>query len=435
MVNKMELERDENLVTIKLFMKEKVGGLASVLDFFKEKGISLKNLSTRPAKKENADWEFVTSFVCPSDTTATELTKELSSQIGHDLYVAEAYDEVHDSSIDHWYPQQIQEIDRFASRVLSMGKDLSSDHPGAKDPVYRARRAELAEIAIKYSHGEKIPHVEYTEEERKTWSIVFENVEKMYETHACKEHRRALALMKESCGYSKDTIPQLQTLSEFLKGCSGFTLRPVAGLLRPRDFLAGLAFRVFHSTQYIRHGSVPLYTPEPDICHEVLGHVPLFADPDFAAFSQEIGLASLGASEEDIKKLEYNYWFTVEFGLVKENGKPKAFGAGLLSSFGELEYCLTDKPKILPYDPKVAQSVDHPITEYQPTYFLADSFASATVQFRNYALGLSRPFALRYNPYTQRIERIDSAESAAAHAKTIQDDMSALTRILVKISN
>ena len=184
------------------------------------------------------------------------------------------------------------------------------------------------------------------------------------------------------------------------------------GLLSVRDFLNALAFGVFHSTQYIRHSSLPLYTPEPDACHDLIGHVPLLADPKFARWTQELGLATLGASDADLNKLATLYWYTVEFGLCKQNNTIRAFGAGLLSSFGELEYCLSDKPQKMTMVLEEAAVKEYPITEYQPVYFVSESFDKMREQFAQFAAKVSenRGFSVRYNAYTQSVEVLDCNE-------------------------
>jgi len=179
----------------------------------------------------------------------------------------------------------------------------------------------------------------------------------------------------------------------------------------------------------------PMYTPEPDVCHVLLGHVPLFADPSFAQFSQEIGLASLGAPDDFVKKLATLYWFTVEFGLCRQDGQLKAFGAGLLSSFGELQYCLSDKPEVRAFEPAKTCEQEYPITCFQPVYFAADSFDDAKAKLRQFASTIPRPFSVRYNPYTQSVEVINTRQQVVNLTKDIKGDLSLLEEALAKVNS
>ncbi|XP_050516970.1 protein henna isoform X1 [Diabrotica virgifera virgifera] len=408
---------------------EEVGVLAKFLSIFKKHEVNLLHIESRPSSKTPDNYEFMVECA-PTGNLGAAIAdmKEISEYF---QIISRDYRDNKDTV--PWFPRRIRDLDRFANQILSYGAELDSDHPGFTDPVYRARRKYFADIAFNYKHGQKLPHVDYTKEETETWGKVFRQLTTLYPTHACKEHNHVFPLLVENCGYRADNIPQLEDISNFLKDCTGFTLRPVAGLLSSRDFLAGLAFRVFHSTQYIRHPSKPYYTPEPDVCHELLGHVPLFADPEFAQFSQEIGLASLGAPDDYIEKLATCFWFTVEFGLCRENGELKAYGAGLLSSFGELQYALELKSEIRPFEPVKTAEQKYPITEYQPVYYVAESFEDAKEKMIRYAATIPRAFGVRYNAYTQSIEVLDSKLQVQRLVNNIASEMCILTDSLRKL--
>ncbi|RHZ90290.1 hypothetical protein Glove_1g18 [Diversispora epigaea] len=419
------------LTTLLFSVEDRVGILDECLSVLKDLNISLTRIESRPSKTPGWDYDFFVDFNAEDSKQLTRVVEALriTKQV---KIVSTRTSEATEEQVP-WFPQKKSDLDTFANKVLEMGEELDSDHPGAKDQVYRTRRAEITRFAKTYRHGQPIPTVNYTPEEIATWGVVFRNLIKKYPTHACREHQHVFPLLQQNCGYKEDNIPQLEIVSKFLKDCTGFTLRPVMGLLSSRDFLNGLAFRVFHSTQYIRHHSKPFYTPEPDICHELLGHVPLFCDPDFADFSQEIGMASLGVSDEDIEKLSTIYWFTVEFGLCRQGGEIRAYGAGLLSSFGELEHCLSDKPEKRPFDPYKTAYQKYIVTEYQPIYFVADSFKDAQQKVRDFANTLKRPYSVRYNPFTEAIEVLDKKEKIVRHTQNIKNDMLILVDALERL--
>ncbi|KAI8582296.1 hypothetical protein K450DRAFT_228287 [Umbelopsis ramanniana AG] len=411
---------------------DEIGKLESCLAAIKSMNVSLTRIESRPSKTADWDYDFFIEFQAENQSQVVQVVEGLKKHTTQVRVIGSGTAVQGETSVP-WFPRKMSDLDSFAEKVLEMGEDLSADHPGANDPVYRKRRTEIVQIAKTYRTGQPIPHVEYTQQEVETWGAVFRKLTSMFPDHACREHQYVFPLLIQNCGYNDKQIPQLEQVSNFLKDCTGFTLRPVMGLLTSRDFLNGLAFRVFHSTQYVRHHSHPLYTPEPDVCHELLGHVPLFANPDFAAFSQEIGLASLGATDADLEKLATIYWFTVEFGVCREGEKVRAYGAGLLSSFGELEYALTDKPEKRPFDPQVTAVQKYPITQYQPVYFVAESFKDAQEKIRAFANQMERPFTVKYDPYTQSIEVLDSKEKVVKYAQNIRDDMRNLTMALEKL--
>lgn len=423
-------------MTLLFTIEDKPGSLEAVLRHFKDAGISLRHIESRPSRNFEWEYDFMAEFTCNNGEQISQLKKSLEG-VAKGVTVISKNPELAKTSVAAvpWFPRKLADLDGFATKTLECGSELTADHPGFTDAAYRARRAQITENAKSFRTGQSIPRIEYTTEEVNTWRTVYSKLVQMYPTHACKEHQYVFPLLIQNCAYGPNNIPQLEDISKFLKECTGFTLRPVMGLLSSRDFLAGLAFRVFHSTQYIRHHSKPFYTPEPDVCHELLGHVPLFADPDFAAFSQEIGLASLGASDEDVKKLATIYWFTIEFGLCKQEGELRAYGAGLLSSFGELEYCLTDEPGKAPFDPPKTALQPYPVTKFQPLYFVAESFKNAQERVRDFAATMDRPFSVRYNPYTQTIEVLDTKEKVLKFAASINSDMTTLMDAIAKLPN
>ncbi|CAK9803520.1 Tyrosine 3-monooxygenase [Anthophora plagiata] len=413
-----------------LRLREGIGSLARILKTIENFKGTVTHVESRPSKKEGLQFDVLVKV---------DMTRQSLLQLIRNLRQSSALDGVTllaDNSVsikDPWFPRHAADLDNCNHLMTKYEPDLDMNHPGFADKEYRARRKVIAEIAFAYKYGDPIPNIPYTETENETWSRVLNTVIDLVPKHACVEYQRVFKKLQEEKIFETHRIPQLQEVSDFLKAQTGFTLRPAAGLLTARDFLSSLAFRVFQSTQYVRHINSPYHTPEPDCIHELLGHMPLLGDPSFAQFSQEIGLASLGASDEEIEKLSTIYWFTVEFGLCKEGGEVKAYGAGLLSAYGELLHALSDKCEHRPFEPTTTALQKYQDQEYQPIYFVAESFEDAKEKFRRWVSTMSRPFEVRFNPHTQRVEVLDSVDRLDNLVSQLNTEMTHLTNAINKI--
>jgi len=250
--------------------------------------------------------------------------------------------------------------------------ELEPGHPGQGDDEYIERRKKLFAVCRKHrleSLGP--PLIDYTPEETSIWREVSPMLDELHIRYASQIYLDA----KRRLSITRDEIPQLRHLSERLQKETKMHLVPAEGALPYRTFYQYIAQRGFPVTQFIRHGSHPEFTPEPDMIHDCLGHVPPLMDQDYAELLTLIGKAVAATTVgEQVLALKRFSWFSIEFGLIEEAGETKVFGAGILSSTGEIPYSLqSPEVKRAPFVTDVVIATDYDPSRMQDHLFVAPS--------------------------------------------------------------
>ena len=213
---------------------------------------------------------------------------------------------------------------------------------------------------------------DYSEEQHAIWRLLFERQQRLLLGRACREYLEGLSRL----GVAADGIPDFRRLSDVLEGATGWRIVAVPGLVPDDVFFAYLARRQFPSTCFIRRRDQLDYLEEPDVFHDICGHVPLLINPIFADYLQaygEGGLKALGLGH--LQRLARLYWYTVEFGLIATRDGLRIYGSGILSSAGESVYCLEDpRPRRLRFDLRRIMRTGYRIDDFQQLYFVIDDF-------------------------------------------------------------
>ena len=212
----------------------------------------------------------------------------------------------------------------------------------------------------------------YHAADHRVWQILYERQMKKLPGKASEAFLKGLDL----AGFQNSCIPDFQELNKKLRKLTGWSLTGVPGIVDNRSFFELLAERKFPATTWLRSMEQLDYLEEPDMFHDVFAHVPLLTDPAFCDFLE--GLSSIGLRHiEDARSIELLsrvYWYTVEFGLIREKGELKIYGAGILSSNGESDYCLdADLPRHR-YDVRQILKTPYIKEKYQEEYFVIDSY-------------------------------------------------------------
>ena len=213
--------------------------------------------------------------------------------------------------------------------------------------------------------------IHYSDEEHRTWHDLYKRQVPMLEGRVCREYIEAL----DALDLPRDRVPQLHEVSRRLQEATGWSVAAVPALIPFTRFFELLANRQFPAATFIRRRDDLDYLEEPDIFHEIFGHTPLLTDYRFAAFTEAYGRAGLAADRKDHAMLARLFWFTVEFGLLQTSEGLRSYGAGIVSSPGELDYALSSPvPDRRPFEALDALRTPYRIDIVQPLYFVIDSF-------------------------------------------------------------
>lgn len=229
--------------------------------------------------------------------------------------------------------------------------------------------------------GDEIVTPEYSADEHEIWHFLYQRQWEILPGRASSFFMQGL----QALDLPSDRIPSLAELSHKLKAATGWQVARTPGLLHEQDFFKALSERIFPSTDYIRERHELDYTPAPDCFHDIFGHLPMLTEPDFADFYQMYGKASLQAQGQNRRRLESFHWFTVEFGLVEEDGKPRIYGNGIASSYQECFHALSTEVEHRPFDPVGMSEQDYEVWHLQPILYVVPSFEDLKQGFKDWA--------------------------------------------------